>query len=324
MITWQPTAPISNLKQRAKVIAKIRNFFAERDVLEVETHLLSHAAVTDIHLQSFVTDYYSAPNSTSQKLYLQTSPEFAMKRLLAAGSGSIYQICKAFRNEGESGRMHNPEFTLLEWYRVGFDHQQLMNEMDDFLQLVLQCLPAEKISYADLFLKYVNLNPHLTNAAELKNSALQLGLEELKNIDTTDKDIWLQLLMSHYIEPKLGINAPTFVYDFPVTQAALARIRNDNPPVAERFEVYFKGIELANGFHELTNAQEQQARFENDLRQRKELNYAAGPMDHNLLAALQHGLPACAGVALGIDRLVMLATQTENITDVISFPLEIA
>lgn len=324
MTNWRPTISIENLIQRAQIIAKIRNFFAERNVLEVETHLLSHASVTDIHLQSFVTDYYSAPHSTSQKLYLQTSPEFAMKRLLAAGSGSIYQICKAFRNEGESGRMHNPEFTVLEWYRLGFDHQQLMNEMDDLLQLILQCPSAEKISYADLFLKYVNVNPHLTDSAKLKNCALQLGLEELKNIDATDKDIWLQLIMSHYIEPKLGINAPTFVYDFPTTQAALARIRNDVPPVAERFEVYIKGVELANGFHELTNAEEQQARFENDLHQREKLNYAAVPMDKNLLAALQHGLPDCAGVALGIDRLIMLVTQTENITDVISFPFEIA
>lgn len=324
-LNWKPTASIANLKQRADILAKIRVFFAERNVLEVETPLLSHASVTDINLQSFATEYFANPeNNHPQTFYLQTSPEFAMKRLLAAGSGSIYQICKAFRNHGESGRLHNPEFSLLEWYRVGFDHLQLMNEVDQLLQFILQTKPAEKLTYADIFWRYIDINPHTATASELKNCALHLGLSELNHFDFSDADSWLQLLMTHYIEPQLGRDQPTFVYDFPATQAALAKIRKDNQPVAERFEVYVNGVELANGFHELTDAKEQLARFEKDLVERKKLNYRSVPIDQLFLDALDYGLPNCAGVALGIDRLMMLAAKTNHIADVISFPLEIA
>jgi elongation factor P--(R)-beta-lysine ligase len=345
---WQPTASLANLKLRAEVLKKIRTFFAERNILEVDTPLLSQATVTDLHLQSFVTQYFQEDKIKFKNLYLQTSPEFGMKRLLAADSGPIYQICKAFRNGGESGRLHNPEFTMLEWYRPGFDHHQLMDEMEQLLQLVLNTLPAERISYKDLFLQYVEINPHTASIEKLKNcltgiraarasKRCPISNEPLPggrgsdskyqtieiNLNSDDRNDYLHLLMSHIIEPNLGQNnKPTFVYDFPAAQAALAKIRHDDPLVAERFEVYINGIELANGFHELTDVTEQRKRFTNDLEQRKEKNYPIVPIDENLLTALAHGIPNCAGVALGIDRLIMLAAKTNNLADVVSFSLE--
>lgn len=321
---WQPTASFTNLKLRAKIMTQLRAFFAARNILEVETPLLSHATVTDLHLQSFKTHYQQPGVTPDETLYLQTSPEFAMKRLLAAGSGPIYQICKAFRNNGELGRFHNPEFTMLEWYRPDFDHHDLMNEVDELLNTVLNSESAERASYGELFARYLNLNPHTATLEELKKCTQEIipenaGIQE--NCD--DRNDYLHLLMSHIIEPRLGQNnKPTFVYDFPTTQAALAKIRPGNPPVAERFEVYIQGVELANGFHELTNADEQRRRFINDLQQRQQLNYPAVPIDENLLAALQQGLPSCAGIAVGIDRLIMLAAQAECLADVISFSLE--
>lgn len=347
---WRPTASLIHLHLRATILAKIRTFFAERQVLEVETPLLSHATVTDVHLHSFKTDYtlqpllippYQGENNVSppaQKknnlvppdkggkggsmLYLQTSPEFAMKRLLAAGSGPIYQITKAFRNEGELGRFHNPEFTMLEWYRPGFNHHDLMDEVDDFLQLILQTAPAERSSYAEAFAHYADLNPHTISLADLKNRTQQL-IPELININQYDHTSCLHLILSHIIEPQFGQhNRPTFLYDFPVAQAALARIRPDNPPVAERFEVYLAGIELANGFHELADAQEQRQRFINDLSHRQTMGYPTVPVDEHLLAALQHGLPNCAGIALGIDRLIMLAAKANTLAEVMSFSFE--
>lgn len=341
MQNWQPTASLENLKLRAKILAKIRTFFSERGVLEVETPTLSHATVTDVHLQSFVTHYQSDGAGTSTPLYLQTSPEYAMKRLLAAGSGPIFQICKSFRNDGENGRFHNPEFSMLEWYRPGFTHHELMTETDELLQHILQSVPAERSTYADIFWRYADINPHTASLEELKNRALQLeGVE--KDFNFTDRDSWLQLLMMHLIEPKLGcttpppscpsptrgegtpnkILQPTIVYDFPASQAALARIRADNPPVAERFEVYIEGIELANGFHELTDAKEQEQRFKKDLQLREKLGYSLPPIDYRLLAALEHGMPPCAGIALGIDRLVMLATKASKLADILSFAFD--
>lgn len=319
MSNWKPTATLKDLKSRAEILAKIRNFFTERKVLEVETPLLCHATVTDVHIQSFVTDYLSSINAKPEKLYLQTSPEFAMKRLLAAGSGSIFQICKAFRNEGECGRLHNPEFTMLEWYRPGFSLHDLMAEMDELLQEILHTPAAEKISYANIFDRHIDINPHSASLTELKNRALALNLTDF---NFEDRDGWLHLLMTHIIEPKLVSQQPTFIYDFPVSQAALARIRPDSPPVAERFEVYFKGLELANGFHELADTQEQQQRFTKDLKQREKLNYPLSPIDQRFLAALEHGLPDCSGVALGVDRLIMLAAQVEQVRDVMSFSFE--
>lgn len=300
---WQPTASLPNLKLRAEILANIHQFFADRGVLEVDTPLLSAATVTDPHLHSLVT---------TKNLYLQTSPEFAMKRLLAAGSGPIYQICKAFRDD-EQGRQHNPEFTMMEWYRPGFNLQDLMRETDELLQCVLNFPPAEKLTYQQAFEKYLDINPHTAELSELKKRAKDIvGF-------TDDRDSLLQLLMSQHVEPNL---THTFIYDFPASQAALARIRPGNPPVAERVEVYINGMELANGFYELTDAHEQKQRFLNDLEQRKKLGYPAVPHDEHLIAALAHGLPNCSGIALGIDRLIMIAAKTNNIADVLSFPID--
>lgn len=340
---------LSNLKQRAQIIAKIREFFASRKILEVETPLLCSSTNPAPHLDSFCCEQH----------YLQTSPEFAMKRLLAAGSGDIYQICKAFR-AGEAGRIHNPEFTILEWYRVGWDHQQLMDEVDAFLQFVLETPVATRITYEELFLKYLNINPHTCSVVELQNCANQHKIN-LPQLDAPDD--YLSLLMTHLIEPKIGKKNPVFVYDFPASQAMLAKVRPDKSPIysqqsgistrrqgasagsvfvsymtqasdaannaenlsaksiASRFEIYYKGLELANGFHELNDAREQRQRFIADNQKRRELNKQEIPLDEKFLAGLPQ-MPPCAGVAVGVDRLIMLATKAKAIKDVISFTFE--
>lgn len=321
MTNWQPTASIENLKQRAMVIQKIRCFFAERQVVEVETPALSAATVTDPHLQSIPAEFKEEGAQHTKTLYLQTSPEFAMKRLLAAGSGPIYQMGKSFRN-GERGRFHNPEFTMLEWYRPGFDHHALMSEMDELLQAVLASRPAERLSYSAVFQRHLQIDPHTATIELLQYTAQQAGIETSSALVQADRDTWLQLLMSHVIEPQLGQQQPSFIYDFPASQAALARIRQGTPALAERFEVYIRGIELANGFHELADAKEQECRFKADLLKRQSLGYPQVPIDSHLLSALATGFPDCAGVALGIDRLVMLALNATDIKQVISFTIE--
>lgn len=319
---WQPTASIPQLRQRAALIARIRQFFAQRNVLEVDTPAMSHATVTDVHLHTFQTQFVGPGYAQGSPLFLMTSPEFHMKRLLAAGSGCIYQLGKAFRNE-ENGRYHNPEFTMLEWYRVGFDHHQLMDEMDDLLQLVLQCGAAERMTYQQAFLTVLGVCPLEGTMAELKSVAARLGLSDIAEAEE-DRDTLLQLLFSIGVEAKIGQQVPAFVYDFPASQAALAKINPNDPRVADRFEVYFKGIELANGFHELDNAQEQLRRFEQDNHKRVEMGLAEQPIDYHLIAALQSGLPECAGVALGVDRLIMLALGCDHIDQVTAFPFPIA
>jgi lysyl-tRNA synthetase class 2 len=301
---------------------QIRAFFQLRSVLEVETPLLSHATVTDLHLQSFSTEYHLSPQQ-KQTLYLQTSPEFAMKRLLAAGSGPIYQICKAFRNGGESGRYHNPEFTLLEWYRPGFNHHALMDEIEALLQTVLHTPLAERISYQELFYLHTNVNPHTASLQELQAASQHFNIPPVNNLADT-RDNFLFLLMTHVIEPALRSKNVVFIYDFPASQAGLAKVRQSSPPVAERFEVYINGIELANGFHELTDATEQEQRFNADLELRAKQGYPEVPIDQRLLAALKEGLSPCAGVALGLDRLIMLALAKTTIDEVISFPISCA
>ena len=314
---WQPSATISALKQRAEILQKIRQFFANRGVLEVDTPTLSQATVTDQHLHSFSTQFQSPFASQTQTLYLQTSPEFSMKRLLCAGSGAIYQMCKAFRNE-EAGRFHNPEFTMLEWYRPGFNHHQLMDEMDELIQLILGCAQAKRLTYQEAFIQYLGCDPLIASLADLKALACDYGYQDLA-AQETDSDTLLMLLFSQHVEPYIGQQAPCFVFDFPASQAALAKISPTNPLVAERFELYFKGVELANGFHELTDANEQLRRFKLDNDKRKKAGLNAMPIDHNLVAALEHGLPQCAGVAMGIDRLVMLALGNTSIDQVIAF-----
>ncbi|HIF9331401.1 elongation factor P--(R)-beta-lysine ligase [Photobacterium damselae] len=321
-MTWQPTADVAMLKQRAKLIAAIRQFFYQRDVLEVDTPAMSQATVTDIHLHTFKTEFVGPGFADGQILYLMTSPEFHMKRLLSAGSGAIYQICKSFRNE-ESGRYHNPEFTMLEWYRPGFDHHQLMDEMDELLQLILGCQQAERMSYQQAFLNVLGVCPLEGSMLELKQAAAKLGLSDIAEPEE-DRDTLLQLLFSIGIERKIGQKVPAFVYDFPASQAALAQINPTDNRVAERFEVYFKGIELANGFHELANGDEQLIRFEADNHKRIEMGLEPQPIDMNLVNALRAGFPDCAGVALGIDRLIMLALGLKHIDQVTAFPVDIA
>ncbi|MGD8111408.1 elongation factor P--(R)-beta-lysine ligase [Vibrio sp. TRT 17S01] len=317
-MNWKPTATTEQLKQRAGLLRAIRQFFHERDVLEVDTPAMSHATVTDIHLHTFQTEFVGPGYAGGSKLFLMTSPEFHMKRLLAAGSGCIYQINKAFRNE-ENGRHHNPEFTMLEWYRVGFDHHKLMDEMDELLQLVLQCGAAQRMTYQQAFIDVLGVCPLEGSMQELKSVADKLGLSDIAEPEE-DRDTLLQLLFSMGVESKIGQQVPAFVYDFPASQAALAKINPHDHRVADRFEVYFKGIELANGFHELDNPQEQLMRFEQDNSKRLEMGLKPQPIDHHLISALEAGLPECAGVALGIDRLIMLALGCEHIDQVTAFP----
>lgn len=319
---WQPTASIEQLRQRADLVNQIRQFFYDRNVLEVDTPAMSHATVTDVHLHTFQTEFVGPGYADGSKLYFMTSPEFHMKRLLAAGSGCIYQINKAFRNE-ENGRYHNPEFTMLEWYRLNFDHHKLMDEMDDLLQLVLKCGAADRMTYQQAFVDVLGVCPLEGTMAELKVVAAKLGLSDIAEPEQ-DRDTLLQLLFSIGVEAKIGQTVPAFVYDFPASQAALAKINLQDPRVADRFEVYFKGIELANGFHELDNPKEQLKRFESDNAKRIEMGLSPQPIDHNLIAALESGLPECAGVALGIDRLIMLAIGCDHIDQVTAFPFPIA
>lgn len=314
---WQPSASISVLKKRALILQKIRQFFFEREVLEVDTPALAHATVTDQHLHSFVTELTHPSASSAATLYLQTSPEFAMKRLLCAGSGAIYQICKSFRNE-EVGRFHNPEFTMLEWYRPGFDHHQLMDEIDDLMKLILDSDTAQRITYQSAFKQHLDCDPLMASLEELKTLASQYGYQDLAE-NETNKDTLLMLLFSQHVEPFIGQERPCFVTDFPASQAALAKISYTNPLVADRFEVYFKGIELANGFNELVDGQEQLTRFQQDNLKRQNDGLDPMPIDQHFLDALHYGLPECSGVALGIDRLIMLALNCEKIEQVIAF-----
>ena len=317
MQSWQPTTTHEARVARAELLRTIREFFYARNVLEVDTPLLSNGTVTDEHLDAFDTQFNFASSGKPTTLYLQTSPEYAMKRLLCADSGSIYQVCKAFRHEGE-GRWHNPEFTMLEWYRLGFDHFALMDEVDALLQETLNTASADKMTYQKAFQTYLNIDP-----LSADNDVLLKAMEE-QNIDihapqNLSYDSKLQLLFSYVIEPKIGNEKPCFIYDFPASQAALAKLSPVDERVAERFEVYYQGAELANGFHELSAAKEQRLRFETDNRKREEHGLPTKPIDENFLSALDAGLPPCAGVALGIDRLLMLKTNAKHIQEVINF-----
>lgn len=322
-LRWRPNASIDHLKKRARILAKIRQFFAENNVMEVETPALSQATVTDIHLFPFQTQFIGPGAAAGLTLYMMTSPEYHMKRLLAAGSGSIYQLGRSFRNE-EAGRHHNPEFTMLEWYRPGYDMQKLIDEVDKLLQLILCCKPAEQLSYQQAFIRYLEIDPLTANNQALRAVACRLALSHITDIadNEENRDTLLQLLFVSGIEPRIGHDKPVFIYHYPASQGALARINPDDPRVAERFEVYYKGIELANGFDELTDSAEQQQRFENENNQRVNLGLTPASIDENLIAALQHGLPACSGVALGVDRLIMLALNAKKISEVMAFTVE--
>jgi lysyl-tRNA synthetase class 2 len=315
---WRPTASIENLRLRADVLARIRAFFADRGVLEVETPLLAAAPVTDLHLHALKSHYHGPGVADGRVLYLQTSPEFAMKRLLAADSGPIYQICKAVRN-GETGRRHNPEFTILEWYRPGWDHHRLMDEVDELLTAILGTRPGERLTYQVAFERYAGIDPHAASDEALRRRVEALGMEDTGGLR---RDDLLDLILTHVIEPRLGHCQPSFIHDYPASQAALARIRKGGPPLAERFEVFSEGVELANGYHELTDPDEQRRRFVSDLAARRVADLAEVPIDERFLAALEHGLPSCAGVAFGIDRLLMVKTGTREIGEVLAFPVD--
>ncbi len=312
MADWQSSASQDVLLSRARLLQSIRSFFAERSVLEVETPALSQFTVTDIHLHSF-----SVPNSPYAKgLFLQTSPEYAMKRLLASGSGAIYQICKVFRQE-EYSRLHNPEFTMLEWYRPGFSMNDLVAEVEALVRGILECGPIPRYSYRELFEQNLLFDPHTVNGQQLRNSVLEHIDIDTSKLSDTD---CLQLLMEKCIEPLLPVNC--FVYDYPLEQAALARVEADHTgtQVAKRFELYCNGMEVANGYFELTDAGEQQHRFKKDQDLRATMQLPAIESDERLLAAMDSGLPECSGVALGVDRLLMAQLGATSIEEVLSFP----
>ena len=315
---WRPTASLAMIRRRAKLLQDIRDYFSQVGVLEVETPVCSHFATTDPAIQSFSTCYTGPEAARGLPLYLQTSPEFPMKRLLCAGSGPIYQICKVFR-DGELGRRHNPEFTLLEWYRPGYDHHALMDEVAGLInQLSESPLAVEKLSYREAFERQLRLNPHQADIGQLRECAIEQNVPGAGELVMEHRDAWLDLLLSHLIEPCLGESGMTFLYDYPASQAALARVSGD-PPVAQRFELYLQGVEIANGFHELDDPVEQKARFVEDNRRRDRDKSPLMPMDEWLLDALGEGLPACAGVAMGIDRLLMALTGCEDIREVVCF-----
>lgn len=314
MTDWKPSADLPTLRARAVLLSALRAFFNSRGVLEVETPLLSAHATVDRHIDSFRTE---------DGRWLQTSPEFAMKRLLCAGSGPIWQVCRVFRRE-ESGRHHNPEFTLLEWYRPGFDHHDLMREVAELVTALATALGrplaggVDKLSYREAFRLHLDLDPFTADIAAIR-AALGRAGHDTGDLGGPDRDIWLDVAMSLAVGPRLGLESPCFLHDFPASQAALARIRHDDPPVAERFELFWRGTELANGYHELGDADEQRQRFEAEQRWRQEQGRDVPPYDQNLVAALAEGLPACAGVALGLDRLLMLLLGKGSLAEVLAF-----
>ncbi|MFK3847040.1 EF-P lysine aminoacylase EpmA [Stenotrophomonas sp. NPDC078853] len=311
------SALLQALRQRAALNAMVRRFFAEREVLEVETPILSAAGNTEPNIDSFHTDFSGHRDAGARRRWLRTSPEFPLKRLLAAGVGDCYELGRVFRN-GEAGGRHNPEFTMLEWYRVGWDHHRLIDETASLVQQALASVgrvaTLQVIDYRTLYLQRIGVDPFEASIAELRLplAGIQIDAAGL------GRDDWLDLLMTHCIQPHFDDTVMTVVHDWPASQAALARIRDDTPPRAERFELYLGPVELANGYHELGDAQEQRARFEADHARRQARGDVLPPLDEALLAALP-AMPACAGVAVGVDRLLMAMGRTARIADVLAF-----
>jgi len=310
----------AQLRFRAELFAAIRSYFQRQDVMEVETPLFSPTTVPDPSLES-----YSLRLENNQTAYLQTSPELYMKRLLVAGSGSIYQLCKAFRAH-ESGHLHEPEFTLLEWYRVGYDHHQLMADVERLINTLFQHCNRQppvfsRFTYSELFQRFCAIDPLRDSLWSIVEKTKQLGLFEHRWKDE-ERDFWLHLLMIECIEPNLSSLGWCFVHEFPESQASLARLLPTDPPVAARFELYGEGIELANGFYELQDAEEQRGRFYRDLAIREKNGQQPVPLDTAFIAALELGLPECAGVALGVDRLLMLLREENSIQSCLPFPFK--
>ena len=314
---------LENLKRRAELLRKLRSFFDEHMFIEVETPLLSQDVVVDHHIEPIsVTSLRSGSSNEETVFWLQTSPEFSMKRLLASGAERIYQICKAFRNS-ERGKQHNPEFTMLEWYRVGDDYEQGRAFLAEFAKVVFDCEQVDQLSYSDAFRTKFDLCPLRCDIEELLEVAATAT--EVKFEASDSRDEILNVLLSQCVEPTLGLDAPVILYDFPASQSALAKVRHENGySVAERFELYFQGVELANGYHELTNAGELLERNQRVNRQRLQDGKPELPVESRLLDAMRYGIPESCGVAVGVDRLMMLLLGTDRIDDVIPFPIELA
>ncbi|HSM10931.1 MAG TPA: EF-P lysine aminoacylase EpmA [Lysobacter sp.] len=317
---FAPSAAIETLHLRARLNARIRSFFQQRDVVEVETPVLSQAGNTDPNIASFSLHFSGRTDGASPTRWLRTSPEFALKRLLAAGLGDCYELGRVFR-DGEAGTRHNPEFTMLEWYRIGWDHRRLMIEtaalVDTALALVGRAAGYREIRYADLYRQRLGLDPASASEDELRRALGEVQIDP----EGLTRDDWLDLLMTHRLQPGCPGDQLLAVYDYPASQCALARLRTDvgSDRVAERFELYLGPLELANGYHELADPVEQGARFDRDRRIREQRGQVAPPRDEHLLAALAAGLPDCAGVALGVDRLLMAMLGSDCIGDVMAF-----
>lgn len=320
-LDFLPTADLDTLRLRARVLAGIRAFFDSRGYFEVDTPLLSHDRVIDANLEPITVPCAHQ----GRDLYLQTSPEFAMKRLLVAGATAIYQLDKVFRRH-ERGSRHNPEFSMVEWYAVGTDHHQQMQTTEELARAVFQLSsirqlarqPFNRTSYAEAFRRYLGIDVFATDTSDLSELARQRNVSVPDSMQQNDRDGWLNLLLSELIEPHLGRSVPEFLYDYPSSQAALACIRPGPPAVAERFELYCDGIELCNGYHELSQSEELRERIRREWTSRE----GPPPVNSRLLHAMDAGLPPCSGVALGVDRLVMLVAGKNRIDDVIPFPIE--
>nr|WP_306673971.1 EF-P lysine aminoacylase EpmA [Tahibacter caeni] len=311
------------MRLRAALYRLMREFFHTRGVLEVETPILSAAGNTDANIESFTTQFSGHRDAGTARRWLRTSPEFPLKRLLAGGLGDCYELGRVFRN-GEAGRRHNPEFTMLEWYRVGWDHRALMDETCALVQQALalqeRTATVRRLSYRELFLQGLGLDPFVASEAELAAPLAAFSIDP----DGLVRDDWLDLLITHRLQPQFAPDAITVIHDYPASQCALARLRDDGDVVvAERFELYLGPYELANGYHELNDAAEQRARFERDNARRRERGLVEVPLDENLLAVLDR-LPDCAGVALGVERLLMCLAQTDDIRAVLAYPFATA
>lgn len=318
----RPTAQLDTLQARAVLLARTRAFFARRGFIEVETPILSADIVVDRHLDPLATILYDDPRATERgrTMYLQTSPEFHMKRLLAAGMTAIYQITRAFR-AAEIGPLHNPEFTMVEWYRVGDDYAAGRQLLADLFEHFFQSGVAIQKTYAEAFIEQVGVDPHVATASELRSVATKIGVQA-PNSFGEGRESWLDLLFTELVQPKLGRLRGMILYDYPASQAALAKLSNSDPPVAERFELFYEGIELANGYHELTDSAVLRARNEQQNAARLRDGKRALPEESRLLAAMDAGLPEGCGVALGFDRAVMLAAGANCIQDVMAFPVD--
>lgn len=318
---WRPTANVDALRLRAAMLREVRDYFARTGALEVETPALVRTAVTDVHLESLrVVDDATAGTTVG---YLQTSPEYAMKRLLCAGAPDIYQVCRVFR-AGERGGRHNPEFTMIEWYRLDFDHHDLMRDVDALIHSVLAAYlepgPSVHVTYAAAFERALSVDPLHATVPELVAALGRVGMALPESMrETHERDDVLDLAMGTVVAESFARDRLTFLYDFPASQAALARTHGE---VAARFEAFWGPLELANGFHELGDAFEQRSRFTADSARRRECGHPARSADERFLAALAHGLPPCAGVALGFDRLAMVAAGAQQIDQVVAFPVE--